>query len=58
MIEPDSKRRMVWPSEKVSVRAGMRPLGLMARKKGSFWVFLVMSILWVVYGRLGMERGG
>lgn len=48
MIEPDSKRRIVLPSEKVSVRAGMRPLGLMARKKGSFWVFWVMSILWVV----------
>lgn len=48
MIEPDSKRRIVLPSEKMSVRAGMRPLGLIARKKGSFWVFWVMSILWVV----------
>lgn len=36
---PDSNSRIVLPSEKVSVRAGMRPLGLMARKKGSFWVF-------------------
>ena len=47
-MEPDSKRWIVWPSEKVSVRAGMRPLGLMARKKGSFWMFWVMSILWVL----------
>ena len=48
MMLPDSKRRMVWPSAKVSVRAGMRPLGLMARNQGSFWVFFVMSILWAL----------
>ena len=51
-MEPDSKRRIVLfcpPSEeeegKVSVRAGMRPLGFMARNQGSFWVFCWMSIL-------------
>lgn len=48
MMEPDSKRWMGWPSLKVSVRAGMRPLGLMARNQGSFWAFLLMSILWTV----------
>ena len=48
MIEPDSKRRIVWPSEKVSVRAGIRPLGLMARKAGSFWWFWAISMLWVL----------
>ena len=42
---PDSKSRIGWPSVKVSVSAGMRPLGLMARNQGSFWVFLDMSIL-------------
>ena len=47
-MEPDSKRRMVRPSEKVSVRAGMRPLGFISRNQGSFWVFFWMSILWVV----------
>lgn len=43
MIEPDSKRRIFWPSLKVSVRAGMRPLGLMARNHGSFCSFLEKS---------------
>lgn len=38
---------------KVSVRAGMRPLGFIARNQGSFWVFLDMSILWTMYGILG-----
>lgn len=28
---PDSKRRILDPSVKVSVRAGMRPLGLISR---------------------------
>ena len=45
---PDSKRRIGLPSVKVSVRAGMRPLGLISRNQGSFWVFFWMSILWVV----------
>lgn len=31
MMLPDSKRLMGLPSVKVSVSAGMRPLGLMAR---------------------------
>jgi hypothetical protein len=44
MMEPDSNRLMVWPSVKVSVRAGMRPLGLMVRNQGSFCVFFEMSI--------------
>lgn len=48
MMEPDSKRLMGFPSVKVSVRAGIRPLGLMARNHGSFWVFLDMSILWTL----------
>lgn len=48
MMEPDSKRRMVRPSVKVSVRAGMRPLGLIARNQGCFCVFLLMSILCTV----------
>lgn len=45
---PDSKRRMVLPSLKVSVRAGMRPLGFMERNQGSFWMLVWMSILWVL----------
>lgn len=49
---PDSKSRMVLvvPSGlgKLSVSAGMRPLGLMARNQGSFWVFLEMSIATVL----------
>lgn len=45
---PDSKRRIVLPSEKVSVRAGMRPLGLMARNQGSFWVSFWISMEWVL----------
>ena len=40
-MEPDSKRRMGEPSVKVSVRAGMRPLGLMERKEGDFWSLVV-----------------
>jgi hypothetical protein len=48
MIPPDSKRLIVLPSVKVSVKAGMRPLGLMARNQGSFWVSLLMSILWTL----------
>ena len=48
MIEPDSKRRMVLPSAKVSVRAGMRPFGLISRNQGSFWTLVWMSILWVL----------
>jgi hypothetical protein len=48
MMLPDSKRLIVLPSLKVSVKAGMRPLGLMARNQGSFWVFFEMSILWVL----------
>lgn len=39
---------------KVSVRAGIRPLGFMARNQGSFWVFLEISILWTMYGILEM----
>jgi hypothetical protein len=30
-MEPDSKSRIFWPSVNVSVRAGMRPLGLISR---------------------------
>lgn len=30
---PDSKRRIFCPSVKVSVKAGMRPLGLISRKQ-------------------------
>ncbi len=47
-MEPDSKRRIDLPSLKVSVRAGMRPFGLMSRNQGSFWVFLEISILWTL----------
>jgi hypothetical protein len=39
---PDSNRLIVRPSVNVSVKAGMRPLGLMARNQGSFCVFLDM----------------
>lgn len=49
---PDSKRRIVLPSGKESVRAGIRPLGLIWRNQGSFWVSLVMSMAWVLYGKL------
>lgn len=52
---PDSKSRMGCPSVNLSVRAGMRPLGLMARNQGSFWVFLDMSILVCWYGRLVVD---
>jgi len=34
---PDSKRLIVLPSLNVSVKAGIRPLGLMARNQGSFY---------------------
>lgn len=47
-MEPDSKRRMILPSENSSVRAGMRPLGLISRNQGSFWVFFWMSMWWVL----------
>lgn len=40
---PDSKRLIGWPL-RVSVRAGMRPFGFMARNQGSFWMFLLISI--------------
>jgi hypothetical protein len=36
MMEPLSNRRMGDPSVKVSVSAGMRPLGLISRNQGSF----------------------
>lgn len=52
MMDPDSNKLIVWPSVKVSVKAGMRPLGLIARNHGSFWVFLEMSIFSVLYGSL------
>jgi len=52
MMEPDSKRLIVLPSVKVSVKAGMRPLGFMARNQGSFWVFLEISIFSTLYGML------
>lgn len=45
---PDSNSRIVLPSLNVSVKAGMRPLGLMARNQGSFWVFLEMSMACVL----------
>lgn len=41
---PDSNKLMVLPSVNLSVRAGMRPLGLMARNQSSFCVFLLISI--------------
>lgn len=50
-MEPDSKRRIVLPSS-LSVRAGMRPLGLMARNQGVFWSPSLMEILTILYLRL------
>ena len=44
-MDPDSNSRICLPSEKVSVRAGMRPLGLISKNQGSFWVPCLMSIL-------------
>ena len=41
---PDSNKEMGEP-ERVSVRAGMRPLGLMARNQGCFCSMLRPSIL-------------
>lgn len=52
MMLPLSKRRIVLPSENLSVNAGMRPLGLISRNHCSFCVFLEMSILVNSYGRL------
>lgn len=42
---PLSKRRMGLPSVNLSVMAGMRPLGLISRNQGSFWVLLLNSSL-------------
>jgi hypothetical protein len=47
-MEPLSNRLMVLPSEKVSVRAGMRPLGLMERNQGDFWALVENWIEWVL----------
>lgn len=55
-MEPDSKRLMVWPSLKVSVMAGMRPLGLIARNQGSFCVNLLMSTSVTSYGMPSSSR--
>ena len=52
MMLPLSKIRMGLPSSNLSVMAGMRPLGLMSRNHGSFWVFFENSILVTWYGRL------
>lgn len=49
---PLSKTRIGLPSVKVSVMAGMRPLGLMARKEGAFWSFLAKLRASTLYLRL------
>lgn len=36
MIDPLSNSLTVWPSSSVSVRAGIRPLGLISRNHGSY----------------------
>jgi hypothetical protein len=43
---------MDFPSENVSVIAGMRPLGLISKNQSSFWVFLDISMPVTSYGRL------
>jgi len=53
---PLSKRLMAFPSLKVSVKAGIRPLGLIARNQGSFCVSLEMSILVTLYGNPSSSR--
>ena len=44
-MEPLSNSRIELPSVKVSVRAGIRPLGFISKNQSSFWVFLPRSIL-------------
>lgn len=41
---PDSKRSICFPSVKVSAMAEIRPLGLISRNQGPFWVFLLISV--------------
>lgn len=45
IIDPLSKRRIGFPSVKVSVMAGMRPLGLISRNHGSFVLSVNISPL-------------
>lgn len=47
-MEPDSKIRMGEPLGSVSVRAGMRPLGLISRNQGSFWACVARSTWWTL----------
>lgn len=56
MMLPLSKTRISLPSEWVSVKAGMRPFGLMAVNQGDFCSLVVMSILRTVYERPSSAR--
>lgn len=56
MMLPLSKIRISLPSEWVSVKAGMRPFGLIAVNQGDFCSLVAMSILRTVYGRLSSAR--
>ncbi len=55
-MEPDSNRLMFLPSLNVSVKAGMRPLGLILRNSGVFWSFFWRDMAWTVYGRPSSSR--